>query len=154
MANNVKPIPDGYHTITPYLIVNGAAEAIEFYKKAFGAVEMFRLPGTDGKVGHCELKFGDSVIMLADEYPDMGARGPKTIGGSPVQMFMYVGDVDTVFNNAVEAGAKIVRELEDKFYGDRAGGLEDPFGHTWYLATHVRDVSPEEIEQKSKEMIE
>ena len=147
---SVKPIPEGYHSVTPYLIVGGAADAIEFYKKAFGAVELFRMPTPDGKVGHAEIKVGDSPIMLADEYPDMGYKGPQSIGGSPVSLMIYVEDVDTVFKQAVDAGAIVKEALQDKFYGDRIGTVVDPFGHRWHLATHKEDVSPEEMERRAK----
>ena len=143
----VKAQPDGYHAVTPYLIVNGAAKAIDFYKKVFGAKELFRLGGPDGKIGHAELTIGDSVIMLADEHPQMGALAPGTIGGSPVRMLLYVENVDDVVPRAVAAGAKIVRPVEDQFYGDRAGGIEDPFGHHWHVATHKEDVTPEEMKR-------
>jgi PhnB protein len=146
----VKPIPEGYHSVTPYLIVRGGADAIEFYKKAFGAVELFRMPAPDGKIGHAEIKVGDSPIMLADEYPDMGYQGPVSLGGSPVSLMIYVDDVDTVFNRAVEAGATVKEALADKFYGDRMGTVIDPFGHRWHLATHKEDVSPEEMERRAK----
>ena len=146
----VKPIPDGYHTLTPYLIVKGAAEAIEFYKKAFGASELFRMAGPDGKVGHAEIKIGDSPIMLADEHPEMGARGPQTIGGSPVSLLLYVDDVDALFNQAVAAGATVNRPIKDQFYGDRSGALEDPFGHLWHIATHKEDVPPEEMRKRAE----
>jgi len=150
MASAVKPIPEGYHSVTPYLIISGAADAIEFYKKAFGAIELLRMPYPDGKIGHAEIKIGDSPIMLADEVPDMKYLSPKTLGGSPVSILLYVEDVDTVFNRAVAAGATQDRPVEDKFYGDRAGSLIDPFGHTWHLATHKEDVTPEEMERRSK----
>ena len=142
---SVKPIPEGYHSVTPYLIIRGAADAIEFYKKAFGAVELFHFPSPDGKIGHAELKIGDSPIMLADEYPDMGYKGPQSLGGSPVSLMIYVEDVDTVFNQAVNAGASVNEALSDKFYGDRMGTLTDPFGHVWHVATHKEDVSMEEM---------
>ena len=147
MSTTVKPIPDGYHTVTPYLIIKGAADALEFYKKAFGATELFRMEH-DGKIGHAEMKIGDSPIMLADEHPEMGHRGPQSLGGSPVSILLYVEDVDALFNQAVTAGAKIDRPLEDKFYGDRGGSLTDPFGHIWHLATHKEDVTPEEMEKR------
>jgi PhnB protein len=150
MASAIKPIPEGYHSVTPYLIINGAADAIEFYKKAFGATELLRMPYPDGKIGHAEIKIGDSPIMLADEVPDMKYLSPKTLGGSPVSILLYVEDVDTVFNRAVAAGATQDRPVEDKFYGDRAGSLIDPFGHTWHVATHKEDVTPEEMELRSK----
>jgi PhnB protein len=146
----VKPIPEGYHSVTPHLIIKGAADAIEFYKKAFGATELFRFPSPDGKIGHAEIKIGDSPIMLADEYPDMGYIGPQSLGGSPVSLMIYVEDVDTVFNRAVEAGAAIKEALQDKFYGDRLGTLTDPFGHVWHVSTHKEDVSPEEMERRAK----
>jgi PhnB protein len=146
----VKPIPEGYHSVTPYLIVGGGGDAIEFYKKAFGAVELFRFPSPDGKIGHAEIKIGDSPIMLADEYPDMGYNGPQTIGGSPVSLMIYVDDVDTVFNQAVTAGATVKEALQDKFYGDRIGTVIDPFGHRWHLATHKEDVSMEEMQRRAK----
>jgi PhnB protein len=148
MAAQVKPIPDGYHTLTPYLIVDGAAKAIDFYKKVFGATELFRLGGPGGKVGHAELKIGDSIVMLADEFPEMGARGPHSMGGSPVKILLYVVNVDEVVATAVAGGAKLVRPVEDQFYGDRAGGVEDPFGHYWHVATHKEDVSPQEMERR------
>ena len=145
-----KPIPEGYHTATPYLIIGGAAEAIEFYQKAFGATELFRFPAPDGKIGHAEIKIGDSPIMLADEYPEMGYKGPQTLGGSPVSIMIYVDDVDTVFNRAVAAGASIKEAVSDKFYGDRMGTLADPFGHVWHVSTHKEDVSVEEMERRAK----
>ena len=146
----VKPIPDGYHTATPYLIIEGAANAIEFYKQAFGAVELFRMPGPGGKIGHAEIKIGDSPIMLADAYPDMGYNGPKSLGGSPVSLMIYVEDVDTVFNRAVDAGATVKEAVSDKFYGDRMGTLIDPFGHVWHVATRKEDVSVAEMEKRAK----
>ena len=146
----VKSIPEGYHSVTPYLIVRGGANAIEFYKKAFGAVELFRMPTPEGKIGHAEIKIGDSPIMLADEYPDMGYNGPESLGGSPVSLMIYVEDVDTVFNQAVDAGATVKETLQDKFYGDRMGTVVDPFGHVWHLATHKEDVSTEELERRAK----
>ncbi len=146
----VKPIPDGYHTATPYLIIEGAADAIEFYKVAFGAVELFRMPGPNGKIGHAEIKIGDSPIMLADAYPDMGYKGPKSLGGSPVSVMIYVEDVDTVFNRAVDAGATVKEAVSDKFYGDRIGTLIDPFGHVWHVSTHKEDVSLAEMEKRAK----
>jgi PhnB protein len=152
MSSKVKPVPDGYHVLTAYLIVNGADKAIEFYKKAFGAIELFRLGGSDGRVGHAELLIGDSHLMLADEFPEMGARSPQTIGGSPVRVLIYVEKVDEVVARAVAAGAKLVRPVEDQFYGDRAGGIEDPFGHHWHVATHIEDVSPEEMKKRGAEM--
>ena len=145
-----KPIPDGYHTATPYLIIGGAGDAIEFYKKAFGATELFRFPMPDGKIGHAEIKIGDSPIMLADEFPAMGYKGPQSLGGSPVSIMIYVADVDTVFNQAVAAGATVKEAVSDKFYGDRLGTLTDPFGHVWHVSTHKEDVSLEEMEKRAK----
>jgi PhnB protein len=149
MAGEVRPIPEGYGTVTPYLIVNGAARAIEFYKQAFGATETFRMERPDGRVGHAEIKIGDSHVMLADEHPEMGARGPQSIGGSPISLVLYVEDVDATVNRAVEAGAKLTRPVANQFYGDRTGGVEDPFGHAWYVATHVEDVAPEEMQKRA-----
>ncbi len=141
----VKPIPEGYHAITPYLIIKGAAAAIDYYKKVFGATELFRMPDASGKgVGHAEIKIGDSPIMLADEQPEM-YRSPQSLGGTPVSLMLYVEDVDTVFPRAVAAGAKVVKPIQDQFYGDRSGTLHDPFGHLWTIATHKKDVSPEEM---------
>ena len=147
----VKPIPEGYHSVTPYLIIKGAADAIEFYKKAFGATELFRFPAPDGKIGHAEIKIGDSPIMLADEFPEMGHKGPRALGGSPVSLMIYLEDVDTVFNRAVEAGASVKEAVQDKFYGDRTGTLTDPFGHVWHVSTHKEDVSMEEMEERAKQ---
>jgi PhnB protein len=145
----VKPIPDGYHAVTPYLSVAGAAAAIDWYKKVFAAREVMRMPGPDGKVGHAEIEIGGSKIMLADEFPQMNSRGPKSIGGTPVQIHLYVTDVDAVFAQAVAAGAKVLRPVADQFYGDRAGGFEDPFGHLWHVATHKEDLTPEEIAKRA-----
>jgi PhnB protein len=145
----VKPQPDGYHAITVYLIIDGASDAIDFYAKVFGTKERMRMPAPDGKIGHAELDLGDSVIMLADEFPDMGIKSPTTLGGSPAFLHIYVDDVDTVFNGAVAAGAKMLQPLEDKFYGDRAGMLEDPYGHIWSVATHIEDVPEEEMEARA-----
>ncbi len=144
---NVKPIPDGYHSVTPYLIIKGAGDAIEYYKKAFGATELFRM-AHEGKVGHAEIKIGDSPIMLADEHPDMGHVGPKTLGGTPVGIMIYVEDADTVFNQAIAAGGVQNKPLQDQFYGDRSGTLTDPFGHVWTVATHKEDVTPEEMDRR------
>jgi len=143
-----KPIPEGYHTVTPYLFIKGAGDAIAFYKKAFGATEVLRLADPSGKVGHAEIKIGDSFVMLADEHPEMGVRGPKTIGGSPFCICLYVPDVYVSFRQALAAGAKEVRPVKDQFYGDRSGTLEDPFGHVWTIATHKEDLSPAEIERR------
>src|SRR5262249_19741898 len=135
-------------TVTPYLIVKDAARAIDFYKKAFGATELMRFEGPGRKVGHAEVKIGDSVVMLADEFPEMGARGPESLGGSPVGILLYVEDVDARFNQAVAAGATVERPLKDQFYGDRSGTVTDPFGHKWTLATHKEDVSEEEMHRR------
>jgi PhnB protein len=147
----VKPIPDGYHSVTAYLIVAGAAEAIDFYTRAFGAKERCRMPGPDGKIGHAEIQVGDSPVMLADEHPEFLARGPKTLGGSPVHLMIYVEDVDAVFRQAVAAGAKVIRPIKDQFYGDRSGSVEDPFGHSWTIATHKEDLTPEELDRRFAE---
>ena len=149
---DVKPIPDGYPQVTPYLIIDGASEAIEFYSNVFGAKERMRMDGPDGRVGHAELELGDGLIMLADRNPDMGIRDPKEIEGSPVTISLYVEDVDSVFAKALEAGATESRAVEDQFYGDRAGQFEDPWGHKWSVATHVEDVPPEEMEKRASEM--
>src|SRR5258705_2806715 len=146
----VKPIPEGYHSVTPYLIIDGAGEAIEVYKQAFGAKELFRFAGPDGSVGHAEIEIGDSPIMLADAYPAMGYNGPKSLGGSPVSLMIYVENVDTVFDQAVQAGATVKEAVIDKFYGDRSGSLIDPFGHVWHVSTHKEDVSMEEMEKRGK----
>ncbi len=145
-----KPIPDGYHALTPYLVVKGAARAIEFYERAFGATVLFRMDRPDGRVGHSELRIGDSRLMLADEFPEVGARGPEAIGGSPVTLFLYVEDVDATVARAVAAGARLTRPVENQFYGDRNGGLTDPFGHVWLVATHVEDVPPEELRRRAE----
>ena len=150
---DVKAIPEGYPRITPYLHVDGAEAAIEFYGKIFGAQERMRMPAPEGKIGHAELMLGDSVLMLADEFPDMGALSPNTIGGSPVTLSVYVDDVDAVFEAALEAGATLVRPIENQFYGDRTGQLEDPFGHRWSIATHVEDVPPDEMERRMAELM-
>lgn len=152
MAGKVKPIPDGYNAVTPYLIVDGAAAAIEFYKKIFGAKEVMRMPAPGGRIGHAEVKIGDSHVMLADENPDMNARSPKSVGGSPISLLLYVDDVDKTVERAIAAGAKLKRPVADQFYGDRTGGIEDPFGHQWYVATHIEDVSPEEMQKRSREL--
>ena len=152
--SKVSYIPKDYNSITPYLIVKGAAQAIEYYKKVFGATELFRMDGPDGKVGHAELQIGDSHIMLADENPSMGTghASAATIGGSPVSLYLYLPDVDAVVDRAVAAGAKILKPVQDQFYGDRSGFIQDPFGHLWGVATHVEDVSPEEMEERAKKL--
>lgn len=144
-----RPIPEGYHSITPYLIVTGAAGAIEFYKHAFGAKELMRMPHRDGRIGHAELQMGDSKIMLADEFPENGIRSPMSLGGTPVHILLYVDDVDAVTARALAAGAKMLRPVKDQFYGDRTGTLSDPFGHQWTIATHKEDVSPEEMQRRA-----
>jgi PhnB protein len=148
---DVKPIPDGYPQVTPYLVVDGAAAAIEFYSEVFGATERMRMGGGDGpdKIGHAELQIGTGLIMLADEFPEMGALGPGTVGGSPVSISVYVDDVDAVFARALAAGATELRPVEDQFYGDRQGHFEDPFGHRWSVATRVEDVPPEEMARRA-----
>jgi len=140
-----KPIPDGYPRVTPYLIIDGASAAIDFYRSVLGATERMRMPAPDGRVGHAELEIGDSLIMLADEFPEMEARSPKTVGGTPVSLHVYVEDADSVFDRAIQAGARALRPIEDQFYGDRSGQFEDPFGHQWNVATHVEDVPPDEM---------
>lgn len=150
---SVKAIPEGYHSITPYLIVEGAAKALEFYKQAFGATELFRMPMPDGRVGHAEMKIGDSMMMLADGCPEMGFRDPKAIGGTAVSLLIYCEDVDAMFARAVAAGATVMRPVQDQFYGDRSATLTDPFGHVWTIATHKEDLSPEEIARRSEEFM-
>jgi PhnB protein len=145
----VKPIPDGYSSVTPYLIVNGAADAIAFYKKAFNAVEIMRMEGPDHRIGHAEIKIGDSHVMLADEFPEMDIRSPKTLGGAGVSIMLYVEDVDVVFPLAIAAGGTQARPLQDQFYGDRSGTLKDPFGHVWTVGTHIADYSDEEIRERA-----
>jgi PhnB protein len=146
---NVKPIPDGYPRVTPYLCVDGASDAIDFYSTVFDAEERVRMPAPGGKLGHAELAVGDSLIMLADEFPEMGAVSPKSVGGTPVTISVYVEDVDNVFERALEAGATALRQVENQFYGDRVAQFEDPFGHKWHIATHVEDVPPEEMEKRA-----
>lgn len=145
----VKPIPDGYHAVTPYLIVKGAERAIAFYEQVFGAVELMRMMEPDGRVAHAELRIGDSTVMLADEHPEIDARSPQSIGGTPVTMHLYVEDVDATVARAVKAGATLTRPVADQFYGDRNGGLRDPFGHVWFVATHTEDVPPDELERRA-----
>ena len=145
----VNPIPEGYHSVTPYLSIKGAAAAIDYYKEVFGATELFRMGGPDGKIGHAEIQIGNSPIMLADEYPDMEFVSPETLKGTPVGLMIYVDDVDTMFKQAISRGAKEVKPLQNQFYGDRSGTLKDPFGHVWTVATHIEDVAPEEMERRA-----
>ena len=145
-----KPIPEGYHSVTPYLVVDDASAAIDFYKRALGATEKFRMP-MGNRIGHAELQIGDSHIMLADEFPEVGHRGPKALGGTPVSIMLYVEDVDSTFRQAIDAGAMEKRPLENQFWGDRMGTLTDPFGHVWSLATHVEEVPPEEMQRRMEE---
>ncbi|MGH9228863.1 MAG: VOC family protein [Acidimicrobiales bacterium] len=148
----VKPIPDGYPRVSPYLVVDGAQKAIEFYTSVLGATERMKMAGPDGRVGHAELQIGDSVVMLADEFPDVGAKAPSAYGGSPVSLSVYVEDADATFGQATGAGATAVRPPETQFYGDRSATFDDPFGHRWTVNTHVEDVSPEEMERRASEM--
>jgi PhnB protein len=150
MSGKVNAIPVGYEGATPYLIVKGAARALEFYKQAFGATEIMRIPAPEGKVGHAEIKIGTAIIMLADEFPDMNCKSPQAFGGTPVSIMVYVQDVDAFVKQAVSAGAKVLRPVENKFYGDRAGSLEDPFGHQWHFATHVEDVPLDELAKRAE----
>jgi PhnB protein len=145
-----KPIPEGYHTVTPYLAVDDAAAAIEYYTKVFGAKETVRMDGPDGTIGHAELDVGDSKIMLSDPFPQASTKPPKELGGTSASVFMYVEDVDAVVKKAVDAGATITMEVQDQFWGDRFGSITDPFGHLWSIATHVEDVPPEEMEERAK----
>jgi PhnB protein len=152
MANEVKPIPDDREGAAPYLCVNDGAAAIEFYKKAFGATEVYRLADPAGKIAHAEIRIGRAVIMLADEYPEMGHRSPQSLGGTPVKIHFYVEDVDAVVSQAYDAGAKILRPVNDEFYGDRNGSVEDPFGHIWFIATRKEDLTPEEIQKRAAKL--
>ena len=149
-STKVEPTPKGYEGATPYLIIKGAAKALDFYKKGFGAIEEMRVPGPAGKVGHAEIKIGGARIMLADEFPEMGAKSPQTIGGTPVSIMIYVEDVDSFTRQAITAGAKVLQAVENKFYGDRTGCLEDPFGHQWHFSTHVEDVPPDEMTKRAE----
>ena len=149
----VKPVPEGYHTVTPYLVMKGASEAIDFYTKVFGAKEVVRMDGPGGSIGHAEIMIGDSFIMLADESPEMGFQGPEAVGGTPVSLVIYIEDVDAVFARALAAGATEKKPLKDQFYGDRSGTITDPFGHVWTISTHKEDVSPEEMDKRMKEMM-
>jgi PhnB protein len=145
----VNPIPEDYPRVIPYLSIDGAAEAISFYGTVFGATQRMRMDGPDGKIGHCELQIGPAVVMLADTFPDMGGKSPKDIGGTPVTLMVYVEDVDACFQRALDNGASAMRKVEDQFYGDRSGQFEDPFGHVWFVASHVEDVSPEEMDKRA-----
>jgi PhnB protein len=151
-SGKVKAIPDGYHSVTPYLVIDGASRALDFYKRAFDAKEIMRMPAPNDRVGHAEIKIGNSVVMLADEHPEMDARGPGHYGGSPVTLMVYVPDVDKQFKQALEAGATEIRPVADQFYGDRSGTLKDPFGHSWHLSTHKEDVSMEEMTRRMAAM--
>ncbi|MBL8799639.1 MAG: VOC family protein [Planctomycetia bacterium] len=148
----VKPVPEGYHTVTPYLIVHDAARALAYYRQAFNAQELMRMDSPGGKIGHAEIKIGDSPIMLADEHPEMGYRAPKVLGGTPVSICLYVDDVDALFQQAVAAGGTVQRPVQDQFYGDRSGTLTDPFGHVWTISTHKEDLTPEEMDRRMKAM--
>jgi len=148
----VNPIPDGYNSVTPYLYIRGASAAIDFYKRAFGAVEVMRLSGPDGRIGHAELRIGNSMVMLADEHPEMKVVGPQSLGGTSMGILLYVVDVDDVVSRAVAAGAKIERPIQNQFYGDRSGTIVDPYGHNWTIATHVEDVSAAEMEERMKKL--
>jgi PhnB protein len=148
----VNAVPKGYSTATPYLIIDGAAKALDFYKRIFGAKEKMRMPAPGGKVGHAEIVIGNSMIMLADEHPEMGARSPRAFGGSGVGIMLYVEDVDSTVKKAVAEGARLVQPVEDKFYGDRTGTIEDPWGHSWHVGTHKEDVSDEEIKRRLAKM--
>ncbi len=148
----VKPIPDGYHSITPYLLVDGGDRAIDFYKAAFGAVELLRMASPEGKIQHAELRIGDSLVMLADEAPSHNALSPRSVGGTPVALMLYLEGVDAVVERAIGLGATLERPVADQFYGDRSGGIVDPFGHRWYIATHIEDVSNEEVERRAAAM--
>ena len=149
MAKKAQAIPKGFHSVTPSLMVDGAAKAIDFYKKALGAEELMRFPGPDGRIMHAEIKIGDSVIMLGDEMPEQGARGPKSIGGTPVTLFIYGENVDAAWKRAVDAGAKPIMPLMDQFWGDRGGSIEDPFGHHWWLAQRMQELTPEELRRNA-----
>ena len=149
----MKSIPEGYRSVTPYLMVKGASQAIEFYKKAFNARERMRMPGPGGKIMHAEIEIGDSVVMVADEFPEMGGVGPLTLGGTPVGLHVYVENVDAMYAQALAAGAKQDRPLTNQFYGDRSGSIIDPFGHKWNLGQHIEDVSPEEMQRRMQEMM-
>ena len=152
MATAVKPVPEGYHTVTPYLTIKNAAKAIEFYKSAFGATEVMRMEAPGGKIGHAEIRIGDSRIMLSDEFPEMGGRSPETLGGTAVMIHLYVDDADAMSGKAVAAGAVVLAPVADQFYGDRGGKLSDPFGHVWWIATHKEDIPPDEMRKRAQAM--
>jgi PhnB protein len=151
-ASSVKPIPDGYSTVTPYLYMKNCAKALDFYKAAFGAKEIMRIPGKNGQISHAEITIGDSRLMVSDEHPEFGALGPQSVGGTPIGLHIYVPNVDAVFQKAVDAGAKVDRPIQNQFYGDRTGTLIDPFGFKWYVATHVEEVSPDELKKRMANM--
>ena len=147
----VNPIPEGYHSLTPYLAVENAAEAIDFYKRAFGAKERMRMPAPDGRIAHAEIEIGDSVLMLSDPFPQSSFKSPKELGGTTAGVFVYVDDVDSVVQDAIDAGATVTMPVEDMFWGDRFGGVMDPYGHAWQIATHKEDLSEEEIAERAKD---
>ena len=151
---SVSPVPDGFHSVTAYLIVKEAASALEFYKQAFGATEIMRLDGPGGSIAHAEFRIGDSPVMMAGEHPQMGALSPESVGGTPVTMCVYTEDVDAVFQQALDAGAEQIRPVQDQFYGDRSGTLKDPFGHQWTIATHIEDVPEEEMQRRMEQMMQ
>jgi len=153
MTLKVKPIPEGYHSVTPYLTIKGAAQALDFYKKVFNAKELRRMDMPGGKIGHAELEIGDSMIMLADESPEMGNKSPQSVGGTPVTVHLYIEDVDEVVNRAVAAGATLKKPVQNQFYGDRSGTLVDPFGHMWHVSTHIEDMSAEEMQRRSEALM-
>jgi len=148
MPSKVKPIPAGHHTVAPYLAIKNAVSALEFYKKAFGAIETYKLIVPDGRLGHAEIRLGNSLIMLSDEFPEFGGKAPESLGGSPVSIHLYVEDVDAFVKKAVAAGARELKPVADQFYGDRSGQLQDPYGHLWWVATHKEDVAPEEMQKR------
>ena len=148
----VKPIPEGYHSVTPYLSIDGAAQALDFYKKAFNAIEKFQMPTPDGKIGHAEIIIGNSTIMMADPCEESPTLSPRELGSSSMALYLYVDDVDTLFAQAIKAGATEIKPLKDEFYGDRIGAIKDPYGHIWYLATHKEDLTPEEIDERAKKL--
>lgn len=150
---SVKAVPDGYHTVTPYLIVKNGAQALDFYKKALGATEVMRIPAPGGRVGHAEIRIGNSAVMLADEFPEMGHKSPESLGGSPVSLHLYVEDADALTDQAIAAGATLINAVSDKFYGDRSGTVKDPFGHTWHISTHKEDLSADELMKRAEKFM-